>query len=129
MNFIMTFKPMKLKPKWKKKWLEALRSGEYKQGRRRLKTKLSDGSYEYCCLGVLCEITGLSYSGSAGLLPSKVVNLVYEDCLDDNSNFTDNRKNPYLYDPILKNTVTAVSANDTFNRRFDYIANMVESAL
>jgi hypothetical protein len=35
----------------KKKWVAALRSGEYKQGRRYLKR---DG--KYCCLGVLCEI-------------------------------------------------------------------------
>jgi len=34
-----------------KKWLEALRSGEYKQGRRFLKTE--EG---YCCLGVLQDV-------------------------------------------------------------------------
>lgn len=36
----------------KVKWLEALRSGEYKQG----KLALHDiGDNTYCCLGVLCE--------------------------------------------------------------------------
>lgn len=34
----------------KKAWLEALRSGNYKQGQSWLK----DGD-KYCCLGVLCE--------------------------------------------------------------------------
>lgn len=35
------------------KWVTALRSGEYKQGRGHLR----DGD-EYCCLGVLCDISG-----------------------------------------------------------------------
>jgi hypothetical protein len=38
----------------KKKWVAALRSGEYLQGTGQLKN--ADG--EYCCLGVLCEISG-----------------------------------------------------------------------
>lgn len=33
-------------------WVKALRSGEYKQGRTRLRTK--DG--KYCCLGVLTDL-------------------------------------------------------------------------
>lgn len=36
----------------KTKWLEALRSGKYKQGRSALRT-IQD---EFCCLGVLCDI-------------------------------------------------------------------------
>jgi hypothetical protein len=36
----------------KERWLAALRSGKYKQGRGKLKT-VDD---EYCCLGVLCEL-------------------------------------------------------------------------
>lgn len=36
----------------KAKWLEALRSGRYKQGRTLLRS-IDD---EYCCLGVLCDI-------------------------------------------------------------------------
>jgi hypothetical protein len=38
----------------KKKWIEKLRSGEYKQGQEILKH--SNG--RYCCLGVLCEAMG-----------------------------------------------------------------------
>lgn len=37
------------------KWVAALRSGEYKQGRCAL--RLLDDSY--CCLGVACDISGL----------------------------------------------------------------------
>jgi hypothetical protein len=36
-------------------WLDALRSGDYKQVQR----KLTDGKGGYCCLGVLCEAKGL----------------------------------------------------------------------
>ena len=43
----------KMKPEVKAKWLEALRSGEYKQGRMKLKNEYN-GSY--CCLGVLCDV-------------------------------------------------------------------------
>lgn len=40
-----------MKPKIAKIWVQALRSGEYSQGRTRLNR---DGLY--CCLGVLCEL-------------------------------------------------------------------------
>jgi hypothetical protein len=36
----------------KKKWIAALRSGEYTQGKKQLHTK--EGSF--CCLGVLCDL-------------------------------------------------------------------------
>lgn len=36
-----------------RRWVDALRSGKYKQARGRLKT--DDG---YCCLGVLCDVSG-----------------------------------------------------------------------
>jgi hypothetical protein len=37
-------------------WVEALRSGEYRQGQEYLGYKNHRGEMEYCCLGVLCEI-------------------------------------------------------------------------
>lgn len=42
----------------KQKWIEALRSGKYKQGTAALRKKdyLQKGKPEFCCLGVLCEI-------------------------------------------------------------------------
>lgn len=41
----------KLRKDVKAKWLAALRSGEYKQGRHYLAR-----NDQYCCLGVLCEV-------------------------------------------------------------------------
>jgi len=51
----------------KAKWLEALRSGKYKQGQGRLR---SDDD-KFCCLGVLCDISGegeWEHSSSMGYL-------------------------------------------------------------
>jgi len=41
----------------KAKWLEALRSGKYQQG----KNFLREGD-RYCCLGVLCELDGAKWT-------------------------------------------------------------------
>ena len=41
----------------KERWVEALRSGEYRQGRGRLRQRSTiHESDEYCCLGVLCDL-------------------------------------------------------------------------
>lgn len=40
------------------RWVAALESGEYKQGRNRLATVVS-GERRYCCLGVLCVVDGV----------------------------------------------------------------------
>lgn len=45
----------KMKKSVKKKWLEALRSGEYKQGRKCLRQTVQ-GETKHCCLGVLSEL-------------------------------------------------------------------------
>lgn len=39
----------------KKRWLEALRSGNYDQGRAKLRTE-QEGGDSFCCLGVLCDL-------------------------------------------------------------------------
>jgi len=41
-----------MKEEVKDKWVKALRSGEYKQGKNRLEDKQGN----YCCLGVLCVL-------------------------------------------------------------------------
>jgi hypothetical protein len=39
-----------------KKWIKALRSGKYKQGKGYLKQFTSKNEPRHCCLGVLCEL-------------------------------------------------------------------------
>jgi len=66
----------------KKKWVKALRSGEYKQGRY----CLVNNKDQFCCLGVLANIYAIekggawekdefddwSYDGAESYLPSKI---------------------------------------------------------
>lgn len=61
--------PKRMNPEVKAKWLEALRSGNYQKTKAVLKRANIDGSIGYCCLGVLCEISGkgqFSYDTSLG---------------------------------------------------------------
>jgi hypothetical protein len=39
-----------------KKWIKALRSGKFKQGRGTLKQYNSKRQAQHCCLGVLCDL-------------------------------------------------------------------------
>lgn len=48
----MTTTTKRMRPSVKKKWLAALRSGEYKQGSGALRT----ADDRFCCLGVLCDL-------------------------------------------------------------------------
>lgn len=65
-----------------KKWVAALRSGEYKQG----KGQLRDTENRFCCLGVLCNLHAQAhpriaakqrdkdaYMTSTGILPQEVM--------------------------------------------------------
>ena len=65
----------------KKQWVEALRSGKYKQGRGCLRVRYKTID-KFCCLGVLCDLhaqatncewEGGIYLGKTSLLPEKVV--------------------------------------------------------
>lgn len=47
----------KMSPDLKAKWVEALRSGKYKQGKRALR-QITDAEGEcFCSLGVLCDVS------------------------------------------------------------------------
>jgi hypothetical protein len=72
----------KMKLKVKKQWLEALRSGKYKQTDGCLRYTDQNGSHGYCCLGVLCDIHAKEtkhkwhddkYFGKPSMLPLDVV--------------------------------------------------------
>ncbi len=45
-------------PELKTKWVEALRSGRYAQTDGELRRQPFGGRFEYCCLGVLCDVAG-----------------------------------------------------------------------
>lgn len=63
------------------RWLRALESGEYRQGRFHLRTSIN----EYCCLGIGCELLGIpgmragsswKYDGSEGTAPKLLENML-----------------------------------------------------
>lgn len=107
-----------------RKWVDALRSGEYRQGYGRLR---SDGSNAYCCLGVACDVSGVGrWTGSlyetdgempwgvSGLeLPNPVVRWLG---LDD--------RDPYMESA---GGDSLSSLNDSENWDFDKIADLLES--
>lgn len=54
----------------KKQWVDALRSGEYAQGRARLRNNRD----EFCCLGVLCDL-----AVKAGVIEGPIQSEDFED--------------------------------------------------
>lgn len=108
---------------------DALRSGDFLQGRTALAYRDPDGDMRYCCLGVLCEVArkaGLnvrltedlpnhfSYDGGNGYLPESVRKW-YRITVN----------NPQL--PVSDTDwVFATEANDIWHYSFDQIADMFE---
>lgn len=94
-----------------RKWVKALRSGKYKQAKK----KLRDGD-RFCCLGVACDISGLAdwegetYLGEDLSLPIGVMEWLGVD----QNEVTLPKK--YRY---------ATVANDK-GKRFSTIANLIE---
>lgn len=91
------------------KWIKALRSGKYKQGRNRLATLNEDKAKTgYCCLGLACEVNKLHYNGDDGLLSlahKRALGLI--TCSGDYGHRT------------------LVDDNDTARRTFKKIADMI----
>lgn len=117
-----------------RKWIDALRSGQYKQGQK----KLRDGD-AFCCLGVLCDISGLdkweycpnaaSYMGFDSIPNRKVLEAagVRADRIDDRDNTSQFGRScsislkglPYRYKTIHE-------LNDLGEVTFDDIADLLE---
>jgi len=53
----------------REKWIENLESGKYKQGKNALRNRKN----EFCCFGVLCDISGVTYWEKIGVDYSAVV--------------------------------------------------------
>ena len=102
----------------KQKWIVALRSGKYQQGFNRLRS-----NDKYCCLGVLCDLSGLGwwedddYLDTRASLPSQVIRLCDLHREGDEVSVE--------LGPLKK---TLSSLNDA-GFTFDQIADIVEYAL
>lgn len=100
----------KLPKEFKEKWIAALRSGEYKQGRCQLERE-----GKYCCLGVACVIA------------DKNINIMNYQYIPE-----DNKEVPYLLkgrdgDNIIVAILT--NMNDQEMRSFTEIADWIEENL
>jgi len=99
----------------KDKWINALRSGEYKQGTGTLK----NSNDAFCCLGVLCDLHAketdtrwvdaedgwpANYLGNDGSLPYKVIEWagleVQDPVICDHFISTYNDKKGYSFDQL-----------------------------
>ena len=115
----------------KKRWLEALRSGKYKQSRGQFKVteeeharqvanyfdKKSAAPVGYCCLGVLCEIS------------PKLKKLVGPDWEDEGRFDRDAAAYAGLSDDLGYAQDTLIDLNDQHRKSFKQIANWIEKNL
>lgn len=137
---------MSMKPEIKAKWVEALRSGKYTQGREQLCTP--DG--KMCCLGVLtdlyiketgegawCDPGKAEYSSNTDVsiqspyLPHPVCHWAG---LDNHIDFNPQFINVLRRDSVEGDThshmeLSAVSVNDLYELTFPQIADFVECFL
>lgn len=85
-----------MNPEVKAKWMAALLSGKYRQGRTRLRTEVlvepllvePEPEAEYCCLGVLCDLEGVEWFRD-GAIYQRVEGAGYREEADgiENGNF------------------------------------------
>ena len=109
-----------MKPEIKKLWVDALRSGTYKQGFGRLKTDQG-----YCCLGVLTQLCAIdkqldfdTVADDRGLVLSRNV-LAWAH---------DKEVDYYDQNPIVAGHALSVW-NDKYNADFNQIADLIEQYL
>lgn len=121
-----------MKSELKTKWVNALRSDEYKQGRSRLVQGKGDHQ-AFCCLGVLCEVAGFDrvkpVDANAAEMYVNYVNPYARQGEYD-------KLTTSLDDDALKGLgmtadqqETLVTMNDLQNRNFNEIADWVEENL
>jgi hypothetical protein len=109
-----------MKKSIKKKWVAALRSGEYEQGTG----KLRDGD-TYCCLGVLCDIHRKETGGRWRLEKYRAENLRLPDEVVSWAGLKS--KSPAVF---YENEDQYLSVlNDDIECNFDQIADAIEENL
>jgi hypothetical protein len=106
----------------KNKWLVALRSGDYKQTKERLRD--DDG---YCCLGVLCDIVSDKVGGTWG----RIDEVVYEfKLLEDSYGQEELPPNGVLrYTELPFDKLDVLTEMNDGGKSFCKIANWIEANL
>ncbi len=100
------------------KWVAALLSGKFPHGQGKLfndgSNHAKDGRPGFCCLGVLCEISGIPYDKNSSYLPAEVANW---------AGMSNSRGTAINYDGTLK--VNLPYLNDKGNKSFTDIAEVI----
>lgn len=130
--FPESISPAPMNPEIKRQWLEALRSGEYKQGQQALKKKTAKGELQYCCLGVLCELhrkatKKFQWQEIVNYEPSVYLYNAFKAFLPREVNHWAGLHRSYLTDNLAAETILA-EANDN-GADFPAIANWIEANL
>lgn len=131
-----------------RKWVEALRSGDYVQTEGTL-CRRYDAEARYCCLGVVCDLAALdgvemqrreraggdnttviSFDGISGTLPQVARDWLAGDGELPYGNPTFTWDKMQVKDPEAGegSEITATGCNDDAHLSFDQIADMVEWA-
>lgn len=121
----------------KEKWVAALRSGKYKQGKDRLATITICDETTYCCLGVLCELAveegiaiktkGISYfnyDNDRNYPPESVCKWAEFESLEPSSD----GKMFYIRNPMIEE-YNLGEYNDIKKYSFEQIADLIENYL
>jgi len=112
-------------------WVDALRSGKYKQGTGQLQEEIlttnADAEDEFipagkfCCLGVACEALGIDYENADGMINDD------DDAealgLEASYNYEDDAGDV----PHVQDQDDLATLNDTFHWSFEQIADALEA--
>ena len=126
-------------------WVEALRSGDYQQGRNYLIESETFSNPNYCCLGVLCELYRERVGGSWEYQPeeNEAYSFVAKDgeegrdastiCLPSSvmewAELPDSDPSVEAGDELLPLASYTLSALNDAGKNFEFIANIIENQL
>lgn len=112
-------KDVRLPKRFKAKWLEALRSGKFKQGKHKIHDREKD---LYCCIGVACRLEHPRKDfGPGGLISTSDTKNKVPEILKGLIN-----KDKEAYNPIVDKLTLM---NDEGGKSFVQIANWIEKNL
>ena len=122
-----------MNPRIKQRWLEALRSGEYKQTKENLQN--SDG---FCCLGVLCDLhakeRGMNWvrqtDGYELYVETQILPLSVQEWAGLDNDIGGLVDFEYERDGVMYvKSESLPEINDTWNKNFNEIADLIEAQI
>lgn len=114
--------PKRMNPKIKKKWLKALRSGEYKQTKGRLRK--GEG---FCCLGVLCNLHAQAHPEIAAQQKYKKYYMWHSDLLPHEvQEWAGLSSDSGEYTPNNSQYATSLAEKNDAGAKFSELADIIE---